>query len=187
MLDHLKANNRTWAQRKVAADAGFFRRLTGQQAPEYLWIGCSDSRVPPNEIIGLEPGELFVHRNVANLVAHTDVNCLSVLQYAVDVLQGEARHRRAAITAAAACARRCRRERRGLVDHWLRPIRDIHQQHRDELDAIPDESRAPQSAGRTQRHAQVANVATRRSCRTPGGAGRRYPFTAGSMPYPTGW
>ena len=89
MLSHLKANNRAWAQRKIAADPGFFKRLVSQQAPEYLWIGCSDSRVPANEIVGLAPGELFVHRNVANVVVHTDLNCLSVLQYAIDVLKVE--------------------------------------------------------------------------------------------------
>ena len=82
MLDHLKANNRKWAQRKTAADPGFFHRLEGQQAPEYLWIGCSDSRVPANEIVDLDPGELFVHRNVANLAPPQDANYLSVLQFA---------------------------------------------------------------------------------------------------------
>jgi carbonic anhydrase len=87
MLDHPKANNRAWAERKVAADAGFFRRLVNQQAPEYLWIGCSDSRVPANEIVDLDPGELFVHRNVANLAPPQDANYLSVLQFAVDVLK----------------------------------------------------------------------------------------------------
>ena len=87
MLDHLKANNRAWAERKVAADPGFFKRLERQQAPEYLWIGCSDSRVPANEIVGLDPGELFVHRNVANLAPPQDANYLSVLQFAVDVIK----------------------------------------------------------------------------------------------------
>src|SRR5438067_8143694 len=87
MLEELKANNRRWAARKVAEDAGFFRRLEGQQSPRYLWIGCSDSRVPANEIVDLDPGEVFVHRNVANVVVHTDLNCLSVIQYAVDVLR----------------------------------------------------------------------------------------------------
>src|SRR3978361_2157084 len=89
MLDELKDNNRNWAASKIAADPGFFKRLEGQQAPKYLWIGCSDSRVPANEIVGLDPGELFVHRNVANVVVHTDLNCLSVLQFAVDVLHVE--------------------------------------------------------------------------------------------------
>ena len=87
MLDHLKGNNRAWAERMVSADPGFFRRLERQQAPEYLWIGCSDSRVPANEIVGLDPGELFVHRNVANLASPQDANYLSVLQFAVDVLK----------------------------------------------------------------------------------------------------
>ena len=93
MLDHLKAKNRAWASGKVAADPGFFRRLEGQQAPEYLWIGCADSRVPANEIVGLDPGELFVHRNVANLAPPQDANYLSVLQFAVDVLKVRHIHR----------------------------------------------------------------------------------------------
>jgi Carbonic anhydrase len=92
MLDHLKANNRAWANRMVTVDAGFFRRLESQQAPEYLWIGCSDSRVPANEIVGLDPGELFVHRNVANLAPPQDANYLSVLQFAVDVLKVKHAH-----------------------------------------------------------------------------------------------
>src|SRR6201747_3274098 len=87
MLDHLKANNSAWAARMVSSDPGFFRRLENQQAPEYLWIGCSDSRVPANEIVDLDPGELFVHRNVANLAPPQDANYLSVLQFAVDVLK----------------------------------------------------------------------------------------------------
>ena len=87
MLEHLKANNRAWAARRDPADPGFFRRLMGQQAPEYLWIGCSDSRVPANEIVDLDPGELFVHRNVANLAPPQDANYLSVLQFAVDVIK----------------------------------------------------------------------------------------------------
>ena len=86
MLNRLLANNASWARQMLDRDPQFFRRLQNQQTPEYLWIGCSDSRVPANEIVGLLPGELFVHRNVANLVVHTDLNCLSVLQYAIDVL-----------------------------------------------------------------------------------------------------
>ena len=88
-LTHLFANNRAWSEKMTRQDASFFRRLAAQQAPKYLWIGCSDSRVPANEIVGLLPGELFVHRNVANLVVHTDLNCLSVMQYAVEVLKVE--------------------------------------------------------------------------------------------------
>src|ERR1700736_4796713 len=89
MLDHLKANNRAWAKRMISADANFFRRLERQQAPRYLWIGCADSRVPANEIVDLAPGELFVHRNLANVVVHSDLNCLSVMQFAVEVLKVE--------------------------------------------------------------------------------------------------
>jgi carbonic anhydrase len=132
MLDHLKANNRAWAERKVAADPGFFRRLEGQQAPEYLWIGCSDSRVPANEIVDLDPGELFVHRNVANLAPPQDANYLSVLQFAVDVLKVRhvlvVGHYGCGGVAAAVDGRRL-----GLVDHWLHPIREVAHDHREEL------------------------------------------------------
>jgi carbonic anhydrase len=137
MLDHLKANNRAWSERKLSADPGFFKRLEGQQAPEYLWIGCSDSRVPANEIVGLDPGELFVHRNVANLAPPQDANYLSVLQFAVDVLKVKhimvVGHYGCGGVAAAVDGKR-----RGLVDHWLHPIREIGAAHRPELDAIPD-------------------------------------------------
>jgi carbonic anhydrase len=137
MLDHLKANNRAWAARKVADDPGFFSRLIRQQAPEYLWIGCSDSRVPANEIVGLDPGELFVHRNVANLAPPQDANYLSVLQFAVEVLQVKhimvVGHYGCGGVAAAVDG-----ARRGLVDHWLHPIREIRHEHAAELDAIAD-------------------------------------------------
>ncbi len=136
MLDRLKENNRVWAAGKVAADPGFFRRLEGQQAPEYLWIGCSDSRVPANDIVGLDPGELFVHRNVANLAPPQDANYLSVLQFAVDVLHVKhvlvVGHYGCGGIAAAVDGKR-----RGLVDHWLHPIREIWLEHREELDALP--------------------------------------------------
>src|SRR5690348_18508339 len=135
MLDHLKANNRAWAQRKTSADQGFFRRLEGQQAPEYLWIGCSDSRVPANEIVDLDPGELFVHRNVANLAPPQDANYLSVLQFAVDVLRVKhvmvVGHYGCGGVAAAVDGRR-----RGLVDHWLHPIRDLYREHQDALATV---------------------------------------------------
>ncbi|WP_428530866.1 carbonic anhydrase [Rhodopila sp.] len=135
MLDHLKAKNRAWAARKVAADAGFFKRLEGQQAPEYLWIGCSDSRVPANEIVDLDPGELFVHRNVANLAPPQDANYLSVLQFAVDVIKVKhiivVGHYGCGGIAAAVDGRR-----RGLVDHWLHPIREVFSTNRDELEKI---------------------------------------------------
>lgn len=138
MLDHLKSNNRAWADRMVSADADFFRRLERQQAPEYLWIGCSDSRVPANEIVGLDPGELFVHRNVANLAPPQDANYLSVLQFAVDVLKVKhvmvVGHYGCGGVRAAVDGKR-----RGLVDHWLHPIREIAQECREELDTIEDE------------------------------------------------
>ena len=138
MLQDLKDNNRRWAAGKVAADPGFFRRLVGQQAPKYFWIGCSDSRVPANEIVGLDPGEMFVHRNVANLAPPQDANYLSVLQFAVDVIRVEhilvVGHYGCGGIAAAIDG-----QRRGLVDHWLHPIREVHRDHRAELDAIPDE------------------------------------------------
>ena len=138
MLENLKAKNRAWAERKVDADPGFFKRLEGQQAPEYLWIGCSDSRVPANEIVDLDPGELFVHRNVANLAPPQDANYLSVLQFAVDVIKVKhimvVGHYGCGGVAAAVDG-----HRRGLVDHWLHPIREVHREHRCELDALPDE------------------------------------------------
>ena len=137
-LDHLLQKNRDWADAKRESQPDFFSRLVSQQSPRYLWIGCADSRVPANEIVDLEPGELFVHRNVANLVIHTDLNCLSVLQYAVDVLQ--VKHVivcghygcggvRAAISS----------QSLGLIDNWLRHIKDIYRLHAKELDAIPNE------------------------------------------------
>jgi len=138
MIEDLKLNNRAWAAGKVAADPGFFKRLVGQQAPQYFWIGCADSRVPANEIVGLDPGEMFVHRNVANLAPPQDANYLSVLQFAVDVLKVQhilvVGHYGCGGIAAAVDGRR-----RGLVDHWLHPIREVHHDHRDELGAIPDE------------------------------------------------
>jgi carbonic anhydrase len=137
MIDHLKANNRAWAQRMVSADAGFFSRLERQQAPEYLWIGCSDSRVPANQIVDLDPGQLFVHRNVANLAPPQDANYLSVLQLAVDVLKVKhimvVGHYGCAGVSAAVDGKR-----RGLVDHWLHPIRETYEKYRADLEAIPD-------------------------------------------------
>lgn len=138
MLEDLKSNNRVWAAGKVAVDPGFFKRLENQQAPEFLWIGCSDSRVPANDIVGLDPGELFVHRNVANLAPPQDANYLSVLQFAVDVLKVKhilvVGHYGCGGIAAAVDG-----QRRGLVDHWLHPIRDVAHEHRHELDQCPDE------------------------------------------------
>jgi carbonic anhydrase len=135
-LEDLKAKNRAWAEGKTAADPGFFKRLEGQQAPEYLWIGCSDSRVPANEIVGLDPGELFVHRNVGNLAPPQDANYLSVLQFAVDVIKVKhilvVGHYGCSGVSAAIDGKR-----RGLVDHWLHPIREARHDHRHELEALP--------------------------------------------------
>jgi carbonic anhydrase len=159
MLEHLKANNRAWAERKVAEDARFFRRLEDQQAPKYLWIGCSDSRVPANEIVGLDPGELFVHRNVANLAPPQDANYLSVLQFAVDVLKVEhvmvVGHYGCGGVRAAVDG-----QRRGLVDHWLHPIREVSHQHRHELEAITDDVERHDRLCELNVIRQVRNVAS---------------------------
>src|SRR3569623_811362 len=137
MLDDMKANNRAWAARKVAGAPSFFKRLEGQQAPEYLWIGCSDSRVPDNESVDLDPVELIVHRNVANLAPPQDANYLSVLQFAVDVIKVKhvivVGHYGCGGIAAAVDG-----QRRGLLDHWLHPIREVAEEHHDELAANPD-------------------------------------------------
>ncbi|MDB5469010.1 MAG: carbonic anhydrase [Caulobacter sp.] len=135
MLEDLKANNRAWSLKKTQVDPNFFKRLENQQSPKYLWIGCSDSRVPANEIVDLDPGELFVHRNVANLAPPQDANYLSVLQFAVDVLKVQhilvVGHYGCGGVAAAVDGKR-----RGLVDHWLHPIREVHEHHRDEIERI---------------------------------------------------
>lgn len=136
-LQDLFANNRAWAARRREQDPDFFARLAAQQSPEYLWIGCSDSRVPANEIVGLLPGELFVHRNVANLVVYTDLNCLSVLQFAIDVL----RVRHVIVTGHYGCGgirAALENARLGLVDNWLRHVQDVREHHQAILAAIPD-------------------------------------------------
>jgi len=133
----LIANNRRWAEETVQKDPEFFRRLAGQQAPKYLWIGCSDSRVPANQITGVPPGEVFVHRNVANLVVHTDLNCLSVLQYAVDVLRVE----HVIVCGHYGCggiAAACRGAPLGLIDNWLRHIQDLAERRDAVLSREPD-------------------------------------------------
>jgi carbonic anhydrase len=135
MLEHLKAANRAWADAKTRVDPDFFRRLTAQQAPKYFWIGCADSRVPANEIVGLDPGEMFVHRNVANLAPPQDANYLSTLQFAVEVLKVEhvmvvGHYGCGGVIAALDDARL------GLIDHWLTPIRDVAHDHRHDLAAL---------------------------------------------------
>jgi len=137
MLNRLKENNRAWAERMVSRDAQFFKRLEKQHGPEYLWIGCSDSRVPANQIVDLDPGELFVHRNVANLAPPQDANYLSVLQFAVDVL----RVKHVIVVGHYGCggiSAAVDGKRRGLVDHWLHPVRETYHDHRSELEAVAD-------------------------------------------------
>jgi carbonic anhydrase len=139
--EQLFANNRAWAAAITAQDADFFKKLAAQQMPEYLWIGCSDSRVPANELLGMLPGELFVHRNVANVVVHTDLNCLSVLQFAIDVLGVKnviicGHYGCSGVNAALI------RKRIGLADNWLRHVQDVHQKHERYLgDALPSRAR----------------------------------------------
>jgi len=140
VLNHLFAKNRAWAAEMLRRDPEFFERLSRQQAPQYLWIGCSDSRVPANQIVGLLPGEMFVHRNVANVVAHTDLNCLSALQFAVDAL----RVRDIIVCGHYGCSgviAALRDEKLGLIDNWLRHIQDVRGKHRVELDALDTEER----------------------------------------------
>jgi carbonic anhydrase len=127
-LEHLLQNNRQWATSVEANNPGFFKKLAAQQAPEYMWIGCSDSRVPANELLGLLPGDVFVHRNVANVIVHSDLNCLSVLQFAIDVLGVKhiivCGHYGCSGVHAALTRRRI-----GLADNWLRHVQDVHQKH----------------------------------------------------------
>jgi len=157
LLDECFAANRRWAADTTARDPGFFKRLETLQNPDLLWIGCSDSRLPPNEIIGRAPGELFVHRNVANLVEHTDVNCLSVLQYAIDVLQVKhvivCGHYGCGGVRAALSSQPL-----GLIDNWLRHIRDVHLWNREELGAIRDPEARANRLAELNVEAQVANV-----------------------------
>lgn len=137
-LQQLFANNRQWAEAIKEEDPAFFTKLARQQAPEYLWIGCADSRVPANEIVGLLPGELFVHRNIANVVLHTDLNCLSVMQFAVDVL----RVKHIIVTGHYGCGgvkAAMRNDQLGLSDGWLRSIRDLYYEKRNTLKLIANE------------------------------------------------
>jgi carbonic anhydrase len=139
-LTELFERNRAWAAAITADDPGFFAALAERQAPEYLWIGCSDSRVPANQIVGLSPGDVFVHRNVANVVVHTDLNCLSVLQYAVDVLGVKhvivcGHYGCGGVKAA------LEGTRHGLIDNWLRHVTDVGDKHADELASLPEEQR----------------------------------------------
>src|SRR5215468_4405040 len=156
-LNQLFANNRAWADDITRREPDFFARLSQQQTPEYLWIGCSDSRVPANQIVGLLPGDMFVHRNVANVVVHTDLNCLSAIQFAVEALRVEhiivcGHYGCGGVLAA------LRDDKLGLIDNWLRHVQDVRRKHQAQIDTLETE---------TQRHGclcelnvieQVANV-----------------------------
>ena len=139
-LTELFERNRAWAADAVAGDPDFFSALLDRQTPEYLWIGCSDSRVPANQIVGLPPGDVFVHRNVANVVVHTDLNCLSVLQYAVDIL-GVADVIVCGHYGCGGVRAALEGTRHGLIDNWLRHVMDVGEKHSDELASLPEERR----------------------------------------------
>jgi carbonic anhydrase len=151
-------SNRAWAIGKLNADPGFFDRLTHQQTPGYLWIGCADSRVPANEIVGLDPGELFVHRNVANLVHPADMNCLAVLQYAIEYLK--VKH--VIVTGHYGCGgvrAAMQPQQLGLIDHWLRPIRDVYAKNEVELKDVIDEYKRLNLLCEMNVREQVTNLA----------------------------
>ena len=156
-LQELFDNNRMWSQRMRRSDPDFFARLSRQQSPNYLWIGCADSRVPANEIVGLLPGELFVHRNVANVVVHSDLNCLSVMQFAVDVLKVEhiivCGHYGCGGVSAALHNRRV-----GLADNWLHHVQDVNHKHQERVAAVEDMSRRVDHLCELNVIEQVANV-----------------------------
>jgi carbonic anhydrase len=156
-IANLLEQNRVWSERMRASDERFFDRLAEQQAPRYLWIGCSDSRVPANQITGLGPGEMFVHRNVANLVVHTDLNCLAVMQYAIDVLR---------VTDIIVCGHyECggvlaalRNDRLGLIDNWLRHVQDVAAKHAAELAPLDSEAERHRRLCELNVVEQVVNV-----------------------------
>ncbi len=156
-IAELLENNRRWSEGIRRREPGFFDRLATQQAPKYLWIGCADSRVPANEIVGLLPGELFVHRNVANLVVHSDLNCLAVLQFAVEVLRVEhiivCGHYGCSGVSAALLGQRV-----GLADNWLRHVKDVHAKHDARVDAIADMPQRVDHLCELNVIEQVANV-----------------------------
>jgi carbonic anhydrase len=156
-LHQLINNNRAWAADVSRQDPQFFGRLARQQAPPYLWIGCSDSRVPANQIVGLHPGEMFVHRNVANVVVHTDLNCLSVIQYAVEVLKvGHiivcGHYGCGGVLAA------LRDDKYGLIDNWLRHVQDVRRDHQFEIDSLPTDAARHTRLCELNVIAQVVNV-----------------------------
>jgi len=156
-LDHLFANNRAWSAEMTRQDPEFFTRLSRQQAPEYLWIGCSDSRVPANQIVGLLPGEMFVHRNVANVVVHTDLNCLSTIQFAIDVLH--VKH--IIVCGHYGCGgvlASLRGDKIGLADNWLCHVQDVRRKHQLEIDALPTDAERQKRLCELNVMEQVLNV-----------------------------
>jgi carbonic anhydrase len=182
-LNRLFENNRAWATEMTREDPEFFLRLSSQQAPQYLWIGCADSRVPANQIVGLPPGELFVHRNLANLVVHTDLNCLSVLQYAVEIL---------GVQHIIVCGHYCcggvltalRDGRAGLSENWLRHVRDVRWKHLDELSALDTEDERHRRLCELNVVQQVLNVCGTTIVRDAWGRGQ--PLTVNGWIYDVG-
>ena len=156
-IKHLFENNKQWADKITVANPSFFKNLSEQQTPQYLWIGCSDSRVPANELLGMQPGEVFVHRNIANQVIHTDLNCLSVIQYAVEILK---------VKDIIVCGHYCcggvnaafHNESHGLIDNWLRHIQDVYRFNQQKLDSIVDEEERMNMFCELDVIEQVANV-----------------------------
>src|SRR2546430_8618763 len=157
VLNHLFANNQAWAAEMTRREPDFFARLSRLQAPPYLWIGCSDSRVPANQIVGLLPGEMFVHRNVANVVVHTDLNCLSAIQFAVEVLRVEhiivcGHYGCGGVLAA------LQNNQLGLIDNWLRHVQDVRAKHRSQIDSLATEQEQHARLCELNVIEQVANV-----------------------------
>ena len=157
-LAQLLENNKAWARSTLAADPGFFARLERQQSPQYLWIGCSDSRVPANQITGLMPGEVFVHRNIANVMVHTDLNCLSVIQFAVDILK----LRHIILCGHYGCSgvhAAMTKHRIGLSDNWLRHVQDVAEKHGGELGKVASEEQRHRRLCELNAREQVENIA----------------------------
>ncbi len=156
-IQHLFENNKQWADKITAENPNFFKDLSAQQSPQYLWIGCSDSRVPANELLGMQPGEVFVHRNIANQVIHSDLNCLSVIQFAVEVLK---------VKDIIVCGHYCcggvsaasHNESHGLIDNWLGHIQDVYRFNQKKLDAVEDETERMNLFCELNVIEQVANV-----------------------------
>ena len=172
VLSHLFQNNRDWAARVTAERPDFFHHLAAQQSPEYLWIGCSDSRVPANEIVGLQPGELFVHRNVANVVVHSDLNCLSVMQFAVEVLKVEhiivcGHYGCSGVSVA------MQGQRVGLADNWLRHVQDVSTKHDAHVAMVADMAQRIDRLCELNVIEQVANVCQTTIVRDAWAAGQR--------------